>query len=259
MSLLPSVRATLAERFIFNFRMPLDTMARHLPVPWLIPQQIRGYAVVSFCLLDLRNITIAPLPTVVGLRSLSSAPRYAVIDVSGDRPTASVFVTYRQTNSAFGAWFTSLGFCAPHPYVETTIEHHENGLTTIYLGSPTKGMLFSAVVQPAPTLCSDLFPSAQAFADFIAAGSSSYGLSRHAYRLTRIDLHKEDGSYEPLAANCVSGRLVKRWLADRCEFDSAFRTSGGRYEWTYHGMTHEARWIAGSPRSTRMALINDAT
>ena len=116
MSVLPSVRATLAERFLFNFRMPPDALAAFLPsVPWLVPQTVNGYGVVSFCLLDLRNITVAPLPTIAGLSSISCAPRYAVMDLSHDPPTPSVFVTERQTNSAFGAWFTSLGFSAPHP------------------------------------------------------------------------------------------------------------------------------------------------
>ena len=35
MSLLPSVRASLAERFIFNFRLPPKMLATYMQEPWL--------------------------------------------------------------------------------------------------------------------------------------------------------------------------------------------------------------------------------
>jgi hypothetical protein len=66
---------------------------------------------------------------------------------------------------------------------------------------------------------------------------SSYGLSVHGSRLTCVDLHKHDGTYEPLTAVEVSGPLVEEWLSAGAVLDSAFRTSGGLYEWTYRGLT----------------------
>lgn len=102
MSILPSVRAALAERFIFNFRLPPEALAQFLPaVPWLAPQPVNSFGVASFCVLDLRGITVAPLPTTAGLTSISCAPRYAVLDASSGVPTPAVFVTERQTSSAF--------------------------------------------------------------------------------------------------------------------------------------------------------------
>ncbi len=248
MAALPSVRATLAERFLFNFRMPPESLANFLPpVPWLVPQSINGYGVVSFCLLDLRNITVAPLPTVAGaplptvagLTSISCAPRYAVLDISQDLPSPAVFVTERQTNSAFGAWFTSLGFSAPHPYVEVDIRQ-ENDDTKLHINE-SNASAFSASVRPTQEVQSELFSSAIAFAAFIAQGVSSYGLSRHCGRLTKMDLHKEDADYEPLEARYVHGPLVEQWQAAGAVFDSAFRTSGGRYEWSYHGLTEGSK------------------
>jgi hypothetical protein len=123
MNIIPPVRAELAERFIFNFRMPLEAMSHYLPAPWLSPQPVHGYGVASFCLLDLQHITVAPLPTVVGLHSLSCAPRYAVLDHSAGAPTPAVFVTERQTSSAFGAWFTGLGFSCRHPFAPAKFTH----------------------------------------------------------------------------------------------------------------------------------------
>ena len=236
MPIMPAVRASLAERFIFNFRLPPQMLATYLPVPWLAPQQVRGSGIASFCILDLRGITVAPLTTMVGLDSISCAPRYAVLDTSREPANPAVFVTERQTNSAFGAWFTALGFSAPHPHVEAVIDHREDR-TLLRVNSPDDGLLFAATVCPAATPNSELFASPQEFADFIAQGVSSYGRSRHGSRLTKVDLHKEDASYTPLAASSLGGAFAEDWQRHGGVFDSAFHTSGGRYEWTYHGMT----------------------
>ncbi len=237
MTTLPSVRAALAERFLFNFRMSPESLATFLPpVRWLVPQPVNGYGVVSFCLLDLRNITVAPLPTVAGLTSISCAPRYAVLDTSQNPSSPTVFVTERQTNSAFGAWFTGLGFSAPHPYVEVDIQE-DGEATCIQVAEPQRGTIFSGVVRPSQELRSELFPSASAFAAFIAQGVTSYGLSRYDGRLTKMDLHKEDADYEPLETSGVYGPIVQQWHDAGAVLDSAFRTRGGRYEWSYHGLT----------------------
>lgn len=236
MTMLPAVRANLKERFIFNFRMPPEAMAKYLPATWLAPQEINGFGVVSYCLLELHNITIAPLAPTVGLNSISCAPRFAVIDTSGAKPKPAVFVTERQTNSAFGSWFTTLGFSAPHPYVEAVIEHEENN-TNLRVNNPQEAPLFSAQVQRTSQPNSQLFCSTEDFVAFIAQGVSSYGASIRGNRLTKLDLHKQDGHYEPLEVTRISGPVVEEWNAAGAEFDSAFRTSGGLYEWTYLGLT----------------------
>jgi hypothetical protein len=236
MSLMPAVRASLAERFIFNFRLPAKALARYLPVSWLAPQEVGGYGVASFCILDLRGITVAPLTTQIGLTSISCAPRYAVLDVSREQATPAVFVTERQTNSAFGAWFTALGFSAPHPQVEAVIDHQADR-TLVHVDSLDDGSLFAATVRPSAAPKSELFASSQEFADFIAQGVSSYGRSRHGSRLTKVDLQKEDATYMPLEVSNLGGTFAEDWQDQGGVFDSAFRTSGGRYEWTYHGLT----------------------
>ena len=236
MSVLPAVRATLAERFLFNFRMSPEALNSYLPAPWLAPHIIRGYGVVSFCMLDLRNITVAPLRTLAGLNSVSCAPRYAVVDNLNGGGKPAVYVTERQTNSAFGAWFTTLGFSAPHPYVNAVIEH-QAGSTLLRIHNTENTLIFNATVHVTPTLESELFGSAQTFAAFIAEGVSSYGLSRHEDRFTIMDLHKEDADCKPLAVSSLCGPLVEEWQSKGAVLDSAFRTSGGRYAWTCHGLT----------------------
>lgn len=233
-SILPAIRAELAERFIFNFRMPPAALRAFLPVPWLAPQEIEGWAVASYCLLDLRNITIAPLPPKAGLHSLSCAPRFAVMDESAQPPRPAVFLTERQTNSAFGAWFTSLGFSAPHPYAESVIKGANPW--EIEARIPQGETIFKANTQRGDNT-SQLWKSTQEFADFIAQGVSSYGLSIRGSRLTMLDLHKQDGAYESLEVKSIGGSAIDEWQNAGAVFDSAFRTFGGIYQWTYRGLT----------------------
>ncbi len=234
MNIIPPVRAELAERFIFNFRMPLDTLAEYLPAPWLSPQPIRGYGVASFCLLDLRHITVAPLPTTVGLHSLSCAPRYAVLDHStGETP--AVFVTERQTSSAFGAWFTGLGFSCRHPFAPARITHQDEE-ADIQVEDGDGSLQFGATVRVTERTYSELFASAEEFGAFIAQGVTSYGLSRYRKQLTKVDLHKEDRGYEPLDVLALASPLLEQWQARGAVLDSAFRTRGGCYQWSYRGL-----------------------
>lgn len=236
---LPSVRAILAERYLFNFRMPPRSLADFLPAPWLKPQLINGHGVVSFCLLNLRNITLAPLPAVAGLSSMSCAPRYAVVDHSLETPEPAVFVTERFTNNAFGAWFTTLGFSAPHPVANVAIRP-QTARTALRVDTPKEGQLFSATVRPARESGSALFSSAESFASFIAEGVMSYGLSRHRGRLTKMDLRKGDNAYKPLAVDDVGGPIVAAWEAAGATLDSAFYTRGGQYQWNYHGLVDQS-------------------
>ena len=236
MLLHPPIRARLAERFLFNFRMPLEAISKYMPEPWLTPQVINGYGVASFCVLHLRNITYAPLPTVFGVQSISSAPRIAVIDRSRGQPDPAVFVTYRQTNSAFGAWYTKY-WSAPHPLVEAAIEHVSEGETKVSIHSLLGELQFTATVRPSARLDSALFASRDEFSAFIAQGISSYGYSRYGRRLTKFDLHKQDMGYDVLQATGVSGSAIASWLSDGATLDSVFHTRGGQYEWTYHGLT----------------------
>lgn len=236
MNWIPPVRAQLAERLIFNFRLPPEALARFLPEPWLVPEVVGGFGIASFCMLDLRGITVAPLPTAIGLRSISCAPRFAVMDHSTSPPRPAVYVTERWSSSAFGSWFTSLGFSAPHPYAPVSWKRSGEEVRVTVV-SPKRGPVFSARLQHSETFQSEVFESATVFASFIARGVSSYGLSRHPGRLTMVDLHKTDNTYSPLVVDELDGPIIREWQAAGGVLDSAFRTSGGLYEWTYHGLT----------------------
>lgn len=235
-SILPPVRAVLQERYLFNFRLPANLFERLVPVGWLQPQLVNQYAVISFCTLQLRHITIAPFPTIVGLSSLSCAYRFAVLDGSQITPTPAVFVPARYTNSGFGSWFTHQGFSAPHPLVRASLTKSE-GQITLNINHPDEKPLFTATVQPATVTDSALFDTADAFAKFIKAGVTSYGTSIRGSRLTKVDLLKTETVFEPLTVCTWQDAWLSTLENQGLVLDSAFRTAGGQYQWTYYGLT----------------------
>ncbi|MCU0494143.1 MAG: hypothetical protein MUD01_21345 [Chloroflexaceae bacterium] len=248
MNLFPPVRSNVRERFIFNFRVPASFIAEHVPVKWLRPQLLNGSGVLSFCLLDLRQITVAPLPTLAGFNSISCAHRFAVESLRDGVPTASVYVPRRYTSSNFGAWFTQQGFAAPHPYIQANIQRQQ-GVVQIAIRSADRTPLFQATIRPRFTYASTLFPEPHHFVRFMKDGVRSYGDSVRRERLTVIDLHKEDTPFEPMEVLDWYDGLLSPQVGPEVTLDSAFRTEGGRYQWVYHGLVPLA-----APQTRAVAL-----
>jgi hypothetical protein len=204
-----------------------------LPVDWLTPQLVDGSAVASVCVLRLSKITAGPIPSMLGVQSVSAARRYGILNQrSGGSP--AVFVTERTTNSALGSLFTGAGFSAQHEHLPATISRDDES-TLVTLGDDR----FNGRAVPAPHWSSSLFPTLEGFSTFLAEGIRSYGKSRHEGQLTVLDLAKEDKGYEPLAAREVSGSLVQPWLDAGAVLDSVARTTNAKYCWTYHGLTQK--------------------
>ena len=229
---IPPVRADMRERFIVNLRVPPDAMARLLPTR-LSPQIIDGWAIASFCILDLRNITVAPLPTVAGWWSLSCAERWGTLD-----PSPAVFVTERLTSSRLGSAVTRLGFSAPHDVVDIALA--KDRWTARLLAQRDGIPLLDARLRRGGEGSGSVFDGVASFSRFVAEGVRSYGTSRYPGRLTVLDLHKTENRYEPLAIERVTGGFVDRWAAVGGEIDSAFRTVDADYEWRYHGLVADA-------------------
>ena len=231
-STLPDIRAQLVERFVFNFSVPPEILAQHLP-PWLIPQVFGNAAVASFCVLDLAGVTFGPIPASLDLRNIHSAHRFGVLDAQSQEE--GVFVDERNTNSRVGSFLSSLGFPGHHKYVDASIEKRDE-LWHVDVCDDQESPLFSATVERGSSFSSDLFPDLRAFTEFIAHGVRSYCPAvRGGY--TVVDLEKDDSVFEPLQVRSVSDRLMAEWLGlpMSLPLDSAVRTTGGTYVWRYRG------------------------
>jgi hypothetical protein len=219
-----SIYAKLAQRFVFNFRLGPATVAAIIGSDRLSPQLIKGWAVGSFCILELRDIGFGSIPNPVGPSSVNCSYRYGAIDKeTGEH---CVYVEERCTNSRLGSWLTSLGFPGFHPYVKTQIDAGAHTWRIDAQGPVS----FSAEVNQDAFEPGQLFEDETAFEKFMANGVRSFCPATDTTKMNIVDLEKSDSTFESLSCNS--------WKSDRFEeeeLDSVYRTVGGRYKWTFVG------------------------
>jgi hypothetical protein len=233
-----SVSARLIERFIFNFRLSPNALAEKIPVSWLRPQVLNGWAISSFCILKIERLMLRPIPSVLGLETICCAYRCGVIDCSDHFVSPSVYIVGRNTDRSFVTLMAPMIFESAIPRIEAKIERLA-GYTEITAKFPDGRPLFSAKVCPRKEkseLKSKAFASLQDFVEFIKDGISSYARSNAAEQYSRIDLCKEDTAYESMDAVVSFSQLDYDWKGAGLEYDSVARTGGGGlYKWTFKG------------------------
>lgn len=234
------ITGRLIERFIFNFRMSPERFARHLPATWLRPQVVSGFAVASFCILKLDEVTVWPIPgPAYGRETISVAYRCGVIDTSSGSPEPSVYITDRNTDLPLIARLAPLLLADTIPTVNAAIARAGDDIS-VHVSYLDGQHLFAAEARPSRTpmrINSEVFESLDHYIAFIKSGVSSYTPSVRPGYLARVDLHKEDAHYEAIDAEIDFSWLDGAWRDAGLVFDSAVRAGGGgRYEWSYRGL-----------------------
>jgi len=235
-----SIVAQMRERYIFNFRLRPEALRPHLPVKWLEPQIINGWCAVSFCILKLERITLWPIPPLINFSTVSCAYRIGVMDLSGHQPEPSVYITDRNADLPIIVRTAPLLLADAIPALKAQMQKSSSS-TRIQMRYMDGQPLFSGEVTPADKLQSAIFGSIDDFAAFIKGGVSSYTPSVLPDALARVDLYKEDASYQPMNAQIQFSWLDGVWPETGMEFDSAVFASGAKYEWTYRGLWEEPR------------------
>jgi hypothetical protein len=233
-----TVNARLIERFLFNFRVDPDALAQHLPAPYLRPLVINGWSVVSFCVLRLDRLMISPVPRFLGYSTLSCAYRCGILDTSSGVEEPSVYVTDRLTDLPVVSRLSPWVFADTLPTIRPDVARFgdEVRLNICYLDNQP---VFTATATGLPEgqgFQSEVFGSIEEFASFIKLGVSSYTPSIYGDALAKVDLHKEEPTYEPISASIDFSSLDGVWPDTGMIFDSAVRAAGGRYTWTYRGL-----------------------
>lgn len=233
-----TVRSVMKERYIFNFRLRPEDLAKKLPVPWLEPQASNGWSVVSFCILWLDKLSVSPLPAWPRYSTISCAYRIGVTDVSGPEPEPSVYVTDRWADLPLIARLGPLVLLDTIPIVNASIGHERDDKreSHVQMSYADGTHLFSAETKVTDEMKSDVFDSVSQFADFIKQGVSSYAPSIYPDKFSKVDLVKEDVEYQPLEAEVEFSELHQTWSDIEMELDSAVRATGAKYEWTYRGL-----------------------
>ena len=234
-----SVTSKMEERYIFNFRIKPEDLKKKLPVPWLEPQVINGWSVVSYCILWLKRLSVSPIPPILRFETISSAYRIGVIDNSGATPKPSVYVTDRWADLSLIARLAPWILLDTIPLIKASIGHSESRTFTEMSHLNGKHLFSAESVPAAAGLRSELFETVDGFARFIKEGVSSYAPSIYSDAYTKVDLYKDDVTYDPLDATIEFSELHHTWDDVEMPLDSAVRATGAKYKWTYRGLWYE--------------------
>ena len=243
----PSVYGHLVDRYLFNFRLDADYLESRVPVGWLKPRLFHGYGVVSFCLLKLKGVTLWPLPTSMGIDSISCAYRCAVMDTLAGLPEPSVYILGRSTNVPIVGKLGTVLFSGDMQLMNASIEEGSDVCDIKVRDSHGKS-IFAAQTKYSRDLKSKLFESVDEFVTFIKGGLSSYTPSTRPGKMSRIDLVEDSNTYRPIDAHIDYTTLSDEWKGSGLEFDSAFHATGGLYRLAYLGT------IPVQPRTEKVEL-----
>jgi hypothetical protein len=230
----PSVYGHLVDRYLFNFRLDADYLESRVPVGWLKPRLFNGYGVVSFCLLKLKGVTLWPLPTSMGIDSISCAYRCAVMDMSSSAPETSVYILGRSTNVPIVGKLGTVLFSGDMKVMNASIEERPDACDIRVTDSQGKS-IFAAQTKYSRDLNSKVFESVDEFVTFIKGGLSSYTPSTRPGKVSRVDLVEDSNTYRPIDAHIDYTTLSDEWKGSGLEFDSAFHATGGLYRLAYLG------------------------
>lgn len=236
-----SVTAVLEERLLFNFRVDSQWLAGQMPVPWLEPLVVGQSSVLSFCILHLKDVTIAPLPgSVIGYKTISCAYRCGVRDTSNGTATPAVWIVDRLTDLPLIAKLSPWLLADTLPTIRPRITHADEQIS-VEIDFPDCERLFKAEMRKSTNgFKSQIFGSMEEFGAFIHNGVTSYAASIYGDQLTKIDLIKEDPVYTPMDAEIDFSWLGGVWKDAGLQFDSAVRAHGGKYRWNYRGLVATA-------------------
>ena len=199
-----TARADVLARYIINFRVEPSTARSLLPVDWLEPQIVNGFAVMSFCPYVLDAVRVGGLPKMFGISSICSAYRLAVLDLSTPTPRPAAWVPARQTNARAVATLGPRSLRTSFERIRATITDEASTATTSIRMSHRNGDThFLASVQPAVRPYGMLFEDTEAFANFFTAATTSWAPSSVTGSWMQLNLNAGDTCYSPLTVTEV--------------------------------------------------------
>ncbi|MFP6763443.1 MAG: DUF2071 domain-containing protein, partial [Planctomycetaceae bacterium] len=98
--MLPRITGTIDRRILLNYRAPVSVVQKILPEPFQV-RSVNGYALVGVCLIRFQSLRPAHIPAIMGISSENAAHRISIRWSDEQGTHTGVYVTRRDTNSAF--------------------------------------------------------------------------------------------------------------------------------------------------------------
>jgi uncharacterized protein YqjF (DUF2071 family) len=232
---IPVMRGIIDRRILVNYHVDPTILAPLLPAPFR-PKVVRGVGMVGICLIRLKRLRPAFIPSWLGVSTENAAHRTAVEWEEKGAVREGVFVRRRDTNSWFntvagGRLFPGFHYHARFTVQETADHYHvahrsDDGVTSMAVRGRRTDRL------PA----SSVFRSLEEASAFFQAGSLGYSATPDSSRFQGLELHCLNWQVEPLEVEEVRSSFFEDeslFPKGSIEFDCALLMRGINHEW--HG------------------------
>jgi hypothetical protein len=231
----PVMRGVIDRRILVNYHVDPGVLAPLLPAPFR-PKVVAGAGMVGICLIRLKKLRPAFLPSWIGLSNENAAHRTAVEWEDNGILHEGVFVRRRDTNSWLNSWVGGRLFPGYHFHARFTVEetadyYHvalrsDDGVTSMSVRGRRTDRLPS----------SSVFGSLEEASTFFQGGSLGYSATGDPSRFQGLELRCRNWQVEPLEVEEVRSSLFEDeslFPKGSIAFDSALLMRGIEHEW--HG------------------------
>jgi hypothetical protein len=238
---IPVIRGVIARRILVNYRVDPSVLARLLPAPFR-PKVVEGVGMAGICLIRLKGIRPAFLPSWLGISSENAAHRVAVEWDEQGMVREGVYVRRRDTNSWLNSWAGGRLFPGIHHHATFTVQEASDRFAVALRSDDgvTSMSVRSRIADRLPA--SSIFRSLEAASAFFQAGSLGYSATPDPSRFQGMELRCLDWRAEPLAVEEVHSSFfedVSLFPRESIEFDCALLMRGIEHEW--HGKSDLCR------------------
>ncbi|OWK45036.1 DUF2071 domain-containing protein [Fimbriiglobus ruber] len=232
---IPVIRGLIDRRILVNYRVAPDILAALLPAPFR-PKLHRGYGWVGICLIRLRHVRPAFLPSWLGIASENAAHRTAVEWDEDGHVREGVYVRRRDTSSRLNALAGGRLFPGIHSHAKFTVDETEKHLE-VRVTSDDGATRLSVVGDVATELpATSVFGSLAEASAFFQAGSLGYSATPDPRTFQGLELRCHRWQVEPLHVSSVESNFFDDrgiFPPGSIEFDCALLMRDIQHEW--HG------------------------
>ncbi|MGI9430300.1 MAG: DUF2071 domain-containing protein [Bythopirellula sp.] len=227
------LQGTIDRRILVNFRVRPDRLAAVLPEPFR-PQLVGGYGMAGICLIRLRDVRPAWLPSPLGIGSENAAHRIAVEWTVAGQTQSGVYIPRRDTSSRLNAYLGGWLFPGEHQLARFEVAESASSLR-VMMHSCDGAASVSVEGQVTDHLPTDsVFDSVGEASRFFECGSLGYSPNGRKQCFDGLELRVSDWRVQPLHIEQVHSDFFENeqlFPAGSVVFDNGLLMRGIHHQW----------------------------
>ncbi len=230
---IPVIRGVIDRRILVNYHVDPTVLASLLPAPFR-PKIIHGFGMVGICLIRLKRVRPAFLPSWLGISSENAAHRTAVEWDEGGTVREGVYVRRRDTNSRLNSLAGGRLFPGIHHHAKFTVKESADCFDVALRSDDGVNSMSVRGRRTDQLPTSSVFDSLEESSAFFQAGSLGYSATSDPSRFHGLELRCLSWRVEPLEAEEVRSSFfedVSLFPKGSIAFDCALLMRRIAHEW----------------------------